>query len=64
MYDEQHEYADAGNDIIHLYMQLLQVQLQKSDSDLYSKVTKDRPFGWAPIYQSMTTLSGMLVKGH
>ena len=51
LYNKEHAYADEGDDIIHLYVRLLQIQLQQSYGESYSEWTKYRPFSWAPIKQ-------------
>ena len=63
LYDKEHAYADAGEDIIHEYVQLLQIHLQQSGGDSYSEENKDRKFVWTPIYQSITKLPGVLGEG-
>ena len=47
LYDKEYAYADVGDNIIHAYVQLLQIQLQQLDGDSYSELMKDRSFGWA-----------------
>ena len=40
--EKGHAYADVGDNIIHVYMQLLQTQPQQSYSDSYNEGIKDR----------------------
>ena len=49
MYDEEYAYTDVGDNIIHAYVRLLQIQPQQSHGGSYSEQMKDRTFGLAPI---------------
>ena len=49
LYNKEHKYADARDNIIHTYVRLIQIRIQQSDGNLYIEQTKDRPFWWAPI---------------